>query len=453
MMGKFLYGLFLLQLYAVLSNYLLNNISFLAPVYLILISIGITVFIAFLLYVLSPGRLFMFLLILFTNFLMIRFNTLYNIIVFVALYLYILDLLKERALFNTRRAFALAPIMLLGVIPIRWKGLFEAGIGKKIHTLLYSTGGNSLLPNNGNEININVSMSPSISVALESGKETFKTMPSFQSFIILSVLLIVLTIFALFLIKFYKTEKKSTFYKSLLISITVAIATITSVSFLFLDVFIRSYKDVLSSLIAESRAKGIPPEVFYKNNIKTITHKVVASDKFISSMRSFFSYSGIALGLISIVLGIFIAYATYKLLFNENVPASILNKDMLNKYKKRIREKGISMSLIEITDPEDFVKFLYFSVLYLFSKKNFAIKKFETPDEFYKRVLTYIQAPLPYFKELTSLFDVVKYSKQKVLESDVKALRMHYDELLESIKRVTFKEISSNIDNSDKESI
>jgi hypothetical protein len=331
--------------------------------------------------------------------------------------------------------------------------LFEAGIGKKIHAFLYSTGGNSLLPNNSNEININVSALPSVSVALESGKETFKKMPSFQSFIILSVLLIVLTIFALFLIKFYKTEKKSTFYKSLLISITVAIATITSVSFLFFDVFIRSYKNVLSSLIAESQAKGIPPEVFYKNNIKTITHNVVASNKFVSSMRSFFSYYGIVLGLISIVLGIFIVYAIYKLLFDENVPASILNRDTLDKYKKRIRGKGINKSLREITDPEDFVKFLYFSVLYLFGKKNFAIKKFETPGEFYKRVCAYTQTPLPYFKELTNLFNVVKYSRQKVLESDVKPLQMHYDELLESIKRVAFKEVSSNTSNSDKERV
>ena len=451
-----LYFLFSIQLYLIVSRLLLKTVNFIQPIYVILISVGITAFFVFILFVARLGKLFMFLLILFTNFIVIHFGAFYNVIPFIALYLYIISILKERSILNTQRAVFISPIILLGVIPLKWKGIFESGIGEKIHSFLYAPG-NATLPSSGGSGTAIINsgyVRKSTEVAVQGIKETFRRMPSFQVLLILLILIIVLIIFLLLIAGFYKTVKKSVFYKTMIISITVSVSIVAIISVIFLKFFIKTYENTLTSMLPKenpgSTFPKIPQGVI---DIRSVVHRTVGSGEFLQFAHKFFASAGIIFGIIAVVLGILLAYVLYNSLFNEHIPETVLQGKTVQRFKNKIRKEGIIKALKGIKDPEEFIKFLYFSVLYLLNRKNFSMAKYETPDEFYRRLSKQANASVPYFASLTALFDKVKYSNGKISNEDIASLRSHYEVLINAIKSVEFKEEASNRENTKKETI
>ncbi len=438
-----LYFLFSIQLYVIVSKLLLKAVNFMQPVYVILISIGITAFFVFILFVARLGNLFMFLLILFANFIIIHFGIFYNIIPPIALYFYIISILKERSLLSTKRALFLSPIILLGIIPLKWKGVFESGLGDKIHSFLYATG-TSTAPSfkgNGTAIVSSGSIRQSTEVVVQGIKETFHKIPSFQVLLILLILIVVLMIFLLLLVGFYKSVKKTVFYKKMITSIAAGIGVIAIVSIIFFKFFVKFYRGTLSSMLIKETPGGTFPKIPQGTvDIKSVVHRMVGSSEFLQFARNFFTSAGIIFGIVAIVLGILLAYMLYKFLFNDQIPETVLQGKTVQRFKKQIREKGIEKSLEEIEDPEEFVKFLYFSALYLLKKKSFSMKKYETPDEFYRRLSSQASTAVPHLATLTALFDKVKYSNDKISNKDIAPLRAHYTALLDGIKNIEFKE-------------
>ncbi len=441
MIENLMYLLLSVQIYALISGSLIKHVTIIAPIYSILISVGVTTFITFIFFVSQFNKLFTLLLILLLSFTLLPFGSFYNIIPFLALYLYIIEAFREHSILTFKHAIMVSPILLLEAIPIKWKGLFESNIGQKIHSILYATVDTHAVPYGGSGgIFNNSGTKNSIGVTIRVGKEAYKSMSSFQTFLILVSLIILMAIFILFIAKFYKTTKRSVFFKSMLTGIVVLIVTIFFAGVAFFKIF-SAFKKALKT----STFEGFPNNGAFSTipkgggNLKNIIHSVVTSNSFSDSLRNFFKISSIILVIAAILFGTFLVYLLYKLLFSENIPQSILKNREVTKYRKKIKQKGIKESLKEIENPSEYVKFLYFSVLFLLDKKHFSIMKYETPNEFYGRVVKYSNIPVLYLDELTSLFDKTKYSNLEISETDVSFLKIHSNELLDSIKKIEFK--------------
>ncbi len=120
----------------------------------------------------------------------------------------------------------------------------------------------------------------------------------------------------------------------------------------------------------------------------------------------------------------------------------MFEKRKINEYKKKIHKKGIAATLKEITDPSNYIKFLYFSLLYLLSKKDININKYETPDEFLARVEKIFNAKIEEFEIVTILFDKAKYSKENINKEEFKKIQDIAPVLIESFSRKNQKPVT-----------
>ncbi len=444
MINLLFYSLIFIQLGVLFSKLLISGLSFIQPFFAVIIGLAISLFVIFILYVANAGKLFLFLTTVFLSFIVARFGNFYNIIPFAALYLYIISLLTERHIFSVKNAIILSPIIAIGMIPMHWPGIFESNIGGKIHAFLYSTGSSSAHGGGGKSTAIISYGIPHNSTAIlaNGAKETFNKMHSFEALLIISVLLIGLIIIGLFIVGFYRSTKKSVFYKSLISSLVIGVITIAIVSISFFKIFMVNYKKVVSSLISKGGANGkLPSDIPHGNeSVDFIIKRVVSSTHFLDVVHRFSVYSGIILGIITVVLGVLLIRIVYDFIFEKSVPDTIIGGDTASRFRKQIKDKGIRKSLLEYGSDKEFVKFFYFSVLYLLAKRDFKINKYETPNEFYERLLKKSETAIPYFDLLTALFNKVKYSDEEIFESEIFVLKNHSEELISAVENVRFKE-------------
>ncbi len=442
MINLLFYLLIFIQLGVLFSKLLISGLPFIQPLFAGIIGLAVSLFVIFVLYVANAGKLFLFLTTVFLSFIVARFGNFYNIIPFAALYLYIISLLMERHIFSIKKATILSPIIAIGMIPMHWPGIFESSIGDKIHAFLYSTGSSTAHGGGGESTAIISYGVPHNSTAvLANGvKETFNKMQSFEALLIISVLLIGLIIIGLFIAGFYRSTKKSVFYKSLVSSLVVGIITITIVSISFFKIFMVNYKKVANSLISKGGVNGKLPSNIPNGNegINFIIKRVMSSTHFLDAVHRFSVYSGIILGIITVVLGVLLIRIVYDFIFEKSVPDTIISSDAVRRFRRQIKDKGIRKSLLDYTDNSEFVKFFYFSVLYLLAKKDFKINKYETPNEFYDRLLRKSKTAVPYFDLLTALFNKVKYSHEEIFKSEIFVLKNHAEELISALENIQF---------------
>ena len=440
MIESIMYFLLLFQIFFLLDELLIRYVHILSPLWLSLIALGIVGLLGLIIFVARFSKLLTFVLIILMDFTIVHYTIFVNLIPFVALYLYIIGLLQEREVLNKKIALLVSPIIALGFLPVFSSGVLESNLWKKIHTFLYSTGNFSLSNPAVNQINSQITTNASKThIIRKIAPEVVRGLPGFQSFIIFLVLLLAVSIGILFLAKFYQTEGKKTFYKTLvagLFGIAVVIATASFVFFKFIHAVRLAVEEA-------ARNSNVPPIVNgnkVPNSGLKISVKGVLSQLNTKALSHLLNNLGLMLGILTIIGGAILFYIVYKTFFVEDVKTTLISKKETKKFMENIRKKGIKQSLNEIKNREEYVRFLYFSIIYLLQKRKIRILKYETPNEFYVRVQSIIDGTLPYFDFLTLLFNKVKYGNSTVSDREFNFLKTHSEELIESAKKVSLKE-------------
>ena len=370
------------------------------------------------------------------NAFLLKWNIFFNLIPFAALYLYLLDTFKNRHLLNKKIATFTFPVVLLGFIPLKLKGTFEKPLENLINAALYSTP-STKIANNNSSGTFAISTSGNLNIALNTGKELYTHIPAFKMILINLAIIIVLVILIMFLVKSYKTEKnKALFAKEAVTAISIFAFLIAITGFIFFKVV----RPLMSELIKEiqSRYSNLPankqpPKAIPINKIfnRTLTNNPGLA----SHINNTLSLLGTFTVIVVIILGIYFIYVLYNTFFKEKYPNEMFEEKKIREYKNKIRKKGIEASLEEITNPSDYIKFLYFSLLYLLSKKKLNINKYETPDEFLARVEKVFNTQIKEFEIVTTAFDKVKYSKENISEEEFKRVRSVAPVLIELFSR------------------
>jgi len=440
MIESIMYFLLLFQIFFLLDELLIRHVHILSPIWLNLIALGIVAVFGLIIFVARFSKLLTFILIILMDFTIAHYTIFVNLIPFAALYLYIIGLLQERGILNEKIAILTSPIIAFGFLPVFSNGVLENSLWKKIHTFLYSTGNFSLSNPAVNQINSQVANNADKAhIVRKVMPEVAKKLPGFQSFIIFLVLLLAVSIGILFLAKFYQTEGKKTFYKTLVAGLFGIAVVISVASFVFFK-FIHAVRLAVEEA---ARSSNVPP-IVNGNKAPAIGSKIsvkeVLSKLNSQSLSHLLNNLGLMLGILTIIGGAVLFYIVYRTFFVEDIKTTLISKKETKKFIENIRRKGITQSLSEIKNREEYVRFFYFSIIYLLQKKKIQILKYETPNEFYIRVQRIIEGALPYFDFLTLLFNKVKYGDSKVSDREFNFLERHSEELIESAKKVTLKE-------------
>ncbi len=440
MIESIMYFLLLFQIFFLLDELLIRYVHILSPIWLTLIALGIVSVFGLILFVVRFSKLFTFVLIILMDFTIIHYTVFVNLIPFIALYLYIIGLLKDREVLNKKIALFISPIIAFGFLPIFSKGILESNLWNKIHSFLYSTGNFSLSNPTVNHINSQVLNNASkTQIVRKVMPEVAKKLPGFQSFIIFLVLLLAVSIGILFLAKFYQTEGKKTFYKTLITGLLGIAVVIVVASFAFFK-FIHAVRFAVEKAARNSNV----PQIGNGNKVLgsglTVSVKEILSQLNTKALSHLLNNLGLLLGILTIIGGAILFYIVYKTFFVEDVKTTFVSKKEAKKFVDNIRKKGIKQTLSEINNREEYVRFFYFSIIYLLQKKKIRILKYETPNEFYGRLQKIIEGSLPYFDFLTLLFNKVKYGNSSVSDSEFSFLKKHEDELIEAAKKVDLKD-------------
>ena len=440
MIESIMYFLLLFQIFFLLDELLINYVHILSPIWLTLIALGIVAVLGLIIFVVRFSKLFTFVLIILMDFTIVHYTVFVNLIPFVALYLYIIGLLKDREVLNKKIALFISPIIAFGFLPIFSKGILESSLWNKIHSFLYSTGNFSLSNPVVNQINSQVLNNKTrTQIVRKVMPEVAKKMPGFQSFIIFLVLLLAVSIGILFLSKFYQTEGKKTFYKTLITGLLGIAVVISAASFVFFK-FIRAVRLAVERAVRNSSVPPIVGNNKAPNAGLKISVKEVLANINVKSLSRLLNNLGLILGILTIIGGAILFYIVYKTFFIDDVKTTFVSKKEAKKFVDNIRKKGIKQTLGEINNREEYVRFFYFSIIYLLQKRKVRILKYETPNEFYGRLQKIIEGGLPYFDFLTLLFNKVKYGNSSVSDSEFSFLKKHEDELIEAAKKVSLKE-------------
>ncbi len=403
--------------------------------YIPLISLGVAAFFFLIIYVMKLGKGVLFLLSVFIGLGLYYVNYLSGVLIYLSFYLYILGLMKDRKVLTPKIAGVLSPVILLGLIPVRVKGVFQSRIAMKLHSLLYSTGKPASSSHPGSSVIFNTGGAGSIETGRRVAGELIRTSNGFKWFIILAALLILLAIFLMFLAKFYLSSKnKKMFYASMFVGIAAFLGVVVVSSALFFEI-VRLYRIVVMEMKIQNGSTGSVSTGGVQSGLKIIK-QVLGNGKFVSGTANLLRYSGVILGVIAVVLGFFFLFFFWKFLFGEQEVVGPFGREEKRKFEKKIRSVGIERALSEISDPSEYVRFLYFSSLYLLKSKGFSIEKFETPEEFRDRLFAEIEKPIPYFSKLTEFFNIVKYGKSGELGKSLEEVKSEIpqSEILSAIR-------------------
>ncbi len=403
--------------------------------YLWLFSMGIAAFFWLIFYAMKPGKFVTLILSFVLGFALFGLNYRYDFLIFLSLYLYLLGKLHEKHLLTQLRAIVLLPVLLFGFLPLKIKGIFESVFQHKIHALLYSTSSNV----SGNSISVNKYViagnggTGSLHKFGTLSSSLFTSSRAFENIVITLGILLLLGIFLLFVAKFYLVSKnKKVFFASMFVGITVIVGVSAIASFMFFSI-VKLYNAVVSGLGHISiRPDKIPPT---QSGTQIVVKHIVGSEKFIRNITGILRVSGLLISILGILLGGVLIYIIWSVLFKSVEEQSLFTRKESEKFTGRIKRKGINRSLSEIENPEEYVKFLYFSALYLLRQKGYSIQKFETPNEFLIRLSHLTDRPVYNFDVLTEIFNKVKYGKS-VDDMDISKLKrkINDDKLIKSIR-------------------
>ncbi len=413
MIENLMYLILSVQIYF-LTNHVLN-VAVSSPSfkkYLPFVAFGITAFFWLILFVMKLNKLISLILSFFFGFILSGINNAFNFLTFSALYLYITGKLREKRILKKNHLFLLSPILLLGFIPLRAKGVFEVFLQRKIHKLLYSAGSGSGTAHSGGSGTVFVNGGGNyFQKTVNVSQAMFHSSRSFEMFIVSAALLILLAVFLMFLAKFYLVSKnKKAFFTTFTVGIFVFTGVIVLASYLFFTL-VKLYDAAISKIRNLQGMSGKFPGGF-EGNLKVV-EKVVRSGKFVSHINNVLQIAGFLLVVLGIILGVAFIYVLWNILFSDKKEDTLFGKKESKIFEKKIKRKGIEPSLSEIEDPNEYIKFLYFSCIYLFRKKGFPMEKFETPSEFLNRIFRTTDKPIPNFDKLTNLFNEVKYGVPK----------------------------------------
>ena len=440
MIENLMYAVLSVQIYFLANRILSSAVSIPGfKRYLPLVALGIAAFFYFILFAMKLNKLASLTLSFIFGFVLYGFNYLFNFLTFLSLYLYIIGKLKEKRILNKERAFMLSPVLLLGFIPFRIKGVFEGFLQRKIHTLLYSVNSGSGKAHSGGSGTISVNRVRSyFQNAGNVSRAMFHSSKTFESFIILFALLILLAILLMFLAKFYLVSKsKKAFLRTFITGISVFAGVILLISYLFFTM-VKLYNTVASGI---KSGPGITGNFSNgsRENLTAIVKKVIQNEQFASKMGNTMQIVGILIAVLGIILGVALVYAIWKILFSDRSGETLFDKKESKIFEKKIRQKGIEYSLSEIQDPYEYVKFLYFSVIYLLREKGFSMEKFETPNEFLVRISRILEKPINNFDRLTNLFNEVKYGKPARFSLEEIKTALHPEQIISEVRNLPSK--------------
>ncbi len=380
--------------------------------YLWLFSIGIAAFFWLILYAMKPGKFAALIFSFVFGFALFGVNYRYDFLIFISLYLYLLGKLEKKNLLTKKLAILLSPLVLFGLVPFHIKGIFESLIQHKIHSVLYST---ALNTSSNGKVSVNRYVISGSGITTMHrihvlSNTLFKNSIAFQGIIISLASIFLLAILLLFLAKFYLVSKnKRAFSTIMFLGISILTGVIAIITFLFFNI-VKLYNFTATTVnhVAASGSKVSPNSY---PDIRVIVNRIVGSLQFSNQAGSIFRSAGFMTAILGIILGFAIVYAILNILFINNKEGTLFSKKESKEFTNKIKKKGIERSLAEFTDPEEYIKFLYFSALYLLKEKGYYIEKFETPNEFLNKLSRLLEKPIENFDKLTLTFNKIKYGK------------------------------------------
>jgi hypothetical protein len=458
------YSIFVLQiLISCFKAFYTVNIS--EPI-LQLIVLALISALLFLLYSLKINDFFILMFSFIINPYLLSISSLLNFLPYISMYFYILKILKKNDINTANIKFYLLPIILIGLFPINFKGVFETPVRNYFSNLLFSpsgTNGGNTIPGQSIPVPGSFNITDFFKNVISGGKAIDFNAPPFLV-VFLSNLVLVLFVamifysFKMFFSGSLKTVKKGSLLKHILIFLIIMLV--------FLVIVVNA-PELLSLLSAFFRGQTTesPVSLQYKL-IPLIVIFVVFSMIFIRNLRrnkrkdsrqimnrpfSFFYWTFSLFGLflivfvfmnrgafllqsnlpkilaliaisllITIVICLVVILIILRLNFKFAVPEQIFGEET-RVLEKRYYERSPLTTLENIQDIKEFVIFFYFSALMILSEKGFNIESSETPYEYLHRMENIIA--LPNFAYLTEIFCIVKYSNHEISSEEQSNIR------------------------------
>jgi preprotein translocase subunit SecG len=462
------YAIFSVQLFLFLFFVLKSIIALNIIFYLLIFAfVGLT---AIALFRLKPSNIFILLLSFILNVFIANFFWWLNMLPFISLYFVIKETLKEQGVNFANQSIVLLPVVFLGLVPIHLIGLFGPYLKNLLLSALFAKPkGNPItsLPSEGSGGAPIVSFTRNVYII---SKKLLWDSPKLIA-VVSNMFLILYFVVIYFIVREFiligrsksKVDSKVNYFKFILIGlIGVLVFSINESYRSFLIIFNKIgfsqssqgpsravlYGSISIFIIAllifitlaKKRAKGDYPYRAKNQEAVTISfialtvivffiflilraYEVFGEGPFNNVLNvilfasMFFTVVFLALGILSFI----------KKSRGKNL-TKIFGDKTTTFFEELIVSKGISESLKEMTNSTNYALFLYFSVLRLLANKGSEIERFETPNEFLKRVKTKID--VPHFQFLTNVFNKIKYSLGKISEEEFELLKSYSDEMI-----------------------
>lgn len=441
------------------------------PLFILALLIPVVIFALFFFF--KPKEIWIALLSFIPNIYLVNKFFYFNFLPFIALYFAILSILREKEVKYRFKEITILPIIFLGFIKFNVKGVLE----NSILSLLFAPGKASETPS-FNPLEAVGKFLNAIS-QLGGNSSTSITFINSQRFLnilfFISVSIYILLLFYLFKILAYSEEAHNKRRKRNFLTMVINL-----IVFVLIVVIIENYQKIFGFISLNFNPSPI-------NNVKAVIAIVAFVLVFLVSLVIYLSRasrtlrkgagagkavlpSNYGIAFLFLLLGFGLYHSKKLHLFNN----PIINKTLeiaglcisvisfaviliaLFKIRSSIRvepfkkifgeklshysnlaEKGVlEKSLKDTEDKREFVMLLYFIILYYLSLKRIEIQQSETPNEYEKRMQRE-EVMIPYFSNLTYLFNQVRYSENELDLDSFNNIKVNAFVLIDYIKNLS----------------
>lgn len=424
------------------------------------------------LYIIKPKAIWISILTFIPNIYLANKYYFLNFLPFIALYFSILNILKERNVSFKYRNIILFPIFLLGFLRINVKGFFE----NTILALLFTPGKISQNPSSPFEGQSPISNLVNFIREISSRKTV--SLRFWNSMEFLNIIFVITTVaFIILIYYFFKIvstadsmiflKKRKRNYINLVINLLIFIflailiygipadfskiipnSGLTQAQILKLLIFIVVFSTVILLIVAKVAKKSEAGKKEIRTSFPSMWQQyffvltllvfgftlillkrlqIIESKKF----SDFIDIVGLFLALSSIV-SIFILVFSVKRSINIATLKNLFGEKYVN-FIEIAEEGDLEEALSKIKNKRDYVLLFYFILIYNLIKKGIGINVSETPNEYFKRLISY-GIVIPNFNSITNIFNKARYSEEDIEDYEFEQLKECKSVVIDFIK-------------------